>query len=56
MTGGRALTEDEVARVSQRVYGTPMSERLALRVGDVWQHGGLVERVAAARKAMKWDT
>ena len=30
-----------------------MSELLALRVGDVWQHGGFGERVASARTHMK---
>jgi integrase len=70
MKGGRALTDDEVARVSQAFRGTyaardralflldvktgyRISELLSLRVGDVRQHGGFVERVAIARKHMK---
>jgi site-specific recombinase XerC len=33
--------------------GYRISERLSLRVGDVWQHAGFVEPVAIARKHMK---
>jgi integrase len=36
--------------------GFRCSELLSLRVGDVWQHGAFVERVAVSRKHMKGKT
>jgi integrase len=73
MKGCRALTDDEVARVSQAFRGTyaardralfvlgvktgfRISELLSLRVGDVWQHGQFMERVAVSRRYMKGKT
>jgi integrase len=73
MKGCRALTDDEVARVSQAFRGTyaardralfvlgiktgfRVSELLSLRVGDVWQHGQFLERVAVLRRYMKGKT
>jgi integrase len=73
MKGCRALTDDEVARVSQAFRGTyaardralfvlgiktgfRVSELVSLRVGDVWQHGQFLERVAVSRRYMKGKT
>jgi integrase len=73
MKGCRALTDDEVARVSQVFRGTyaardralfvlgiktgfRIAELLSLRVGDVWQHGQFMERVAVSRRYMKGKT
>jgi len=70
MKGCRALTDMEVAVVSQSFGGTyaardralfllgvksgfRISELLSLTVGDVWQHGQFVERVAVKRRHMK---
>jgi len=70
MKGCRALTDAEVALVSQSFGGTyaacdralfvlgvksdfRISELLSLTVGDVWQHGQFVERVAVRRRHMK---
>jgi integrase len=70
MKGCRALTDDEVALVSQSFSGTyaardkalfvlgvksgfRISELLSLTVGDVWQHGQFVDRVAVRPRHMK---
>jgi integrase len=70
MKGCRALTDAEVAVVSQSFGGTyaardralfllgvksgfRISELLSLTVGDVWQHGQFVDRVAVKRQHMK---
>jgi integrase len=73
LKGCRALTDDEVARVSQAFRGTyaardralfvlgiktgfRIAELLSLRVGDVWQHGQVLEQVAVLRRYMKGKT
>jgi integrase len=70
MKGCRALTDSEVALVSQSFGGTyatrdralfvlgvksgfRISELLSLTVGDVWQHGQFLDRVAVRRRHMK---
>jgi hypothetical protein len=68
--GYRAVTDDEVAQVSQAFRGTyaarerarfvlgvktgfGVSEFLSLRIGDLWQHGQFMERVAVSRRYMR---
>jgi site-specific recombinase XerD len=51
--GGTYAARDKTLFVLRVKSGFRISELLSLTVGDVWQHGQFVERVAVQRKHMK---
>ena len=51
--GGVYATRDKALFLLGVKSGFRISELLSLRVGDVWQHGRLVDRVTVARQHMK---
>jgi integrase len=50
---GIYATRDKALFILGVKSGFRISELLSLRVGDVWQHGRLVDRVTVARAHMK---
>src|SRR5262247_1219845 len=51
--GGRYAARDKALFLLGVKSGFRISELLSLRVGDVWQHGRLVDRVTVQRRHMK---
>ncbi|HXH09542.1 MAG TPA: tyrosine-type recombinase/integrase [Alphaproteobacteria bacterium] len=54
--GGRTALRDRALFVLGIRTGYRISELLSLTVGDVWQHGRVVDRVSVARRHMKGKT
>src|SRR5262245_43311336 len=51
--GGRYAARDKALFILGVKSGFRISELLSLRVGDVWEHGRLVDRVTVSRRYMK---